>query len=63
MNLRDLFVEEPIKKEEIRNELRIGGSFRCMDCGYDCDYAIQVGNKMSWNCPECGYTSSAKALF
>ena len=63
MNLRDLFVEKPVKTEEVKNELKVEGTFACMDCGYYCDYAVQIDGKMSWSCPKCGYVSSMKAMF
>lgn len=63
MNLRDLFVEKPMKTVEQKTDMKIGGTFRCMECGYDADHAIQKEGKLSWYCESCGFVSTTKAIF
>ena len=60
--LSDLFVENPVKTEEVSPGVEIEGSFQCQQCGFDSDTARMHEGKIYWDCVKCKYRSKVAGL-
>lgn len=62
MRLDDLFVNNPIKKSPVVDDIEIEGSFSCQNCDHSADEAKVREGTIWWICTECNYRSVVKGF-